>query len=209
MKTWIKTTATIAALSMMVCAFSACGNDKAKDDDKKTDTTTAATTVTTTAEQTEPTKNDEQTPAVSDVSLEGTWVGTFDYAEQMNMVFGEDTFEPMVSGVILTFAEDGTYTLDVDDTALRASWVSQTDALIDAIIDMSGLEITKEEYFEEMGMTEDEFIESSVGEMDTNGTYEDNGDNAMLDEMYEAAYTIDGNTLTIDMMGIELTLTKK
>lgn len=181
-------------------------------------------------------------------ALVGTWESTLDLTdmvnEQMEAGMGNDqelmqyfTIKDFSIKLILTFNEDDTYKLAVDEAAMGqsldnilADFKEGATRYFEDLIAQSGQEMTVDEALASMGFTMDDFMDelfskedmmSSLGEMESSGTFEAKSEMLyMTDEDGTGVepYKLDGSTLTLtgegvddsDMVGLyPMTFTKK
>lgn len=167
-------------------------------------------------------------------ALIGSWTGTMDLAEAVNAGFVEGlgtdaadmaeylTIENLNVTMTMTFNEDDTYSLVVDEAALEEAMLGMMDEIaagmveyFEALLEAEGLDMTVEELLAYSGMSIDTLseelyaavaTEDMFGDLNSEGNFKvsdgklylsDGLDYAVDETIYEL-YTVEGNTLTID-----------
>lgn len=163
-------------------------------------------------------------------ALMGSWKGTMDMAEMVNAGMAEsdpdaaefmklDTFNMTF---IMTFNEDDTYSLVVDEDALKAEIDAVADQMVQGVLDYmvamlaeEGMEMTAEEIIAMSGVSLDDLKTEMMANMDlselateinTYGKFDvskgklftSDSVDAEADKLVYELYSIEGNTLTID-----------
>ena len=164
-------------------------------------------------------KDDDDKNRNEDTGIVGEWQGTLDLSIACNLLFEEMLGEDLAKYLeidrfdvrtTITFEENGQYDItlnekDVEDALEDASdiWVDGYYEIIELVIEEADLNMTADEYAEEMlGCSVEEFITNAfadsldVSSMETSGNYELNGKKLYLDED-DSYYTIalDGDQL--------------
>lgn len=161
----------------------------------------------------------------------GTWEGTLDMTDALNETIASsgdeemaeylkfDSFELKIS---MTFNEDNTYSLSVDEDHLY----EQIDSLMEQMCDCMyrymedyvaelGVDMSVDELLAQMGYTMEQLVEESMDkddladsflELETQGNFQvkdgklflSEGLSYAVDEDVYELYTVDGNTLTIN-----------
>lgn len=181
-------------------------------------------------------------------ALVGSWESTLDLTDmvndQMKAGMGNDqdlmeyfTIKDFSIKLVLTFNEDNTYKLAVDEAAMGqsldnilAGFKDGATRYFEDLIAQSGQEMTVDEALASMGLTMDDFMDqlfskedmmSSLGDMASSGTFEAKSEMLYLtdeDGTGVEPYKLDGATLTLtgegvddsDMVGLyPMTFTKK
>lgn len=166
-------------------------------------------------------------------ALVGSWESSLDLTDmvndQMEAGMGGDqdlmeyfTIKDFSIKLVLTFNEDDTYKLAVDEAAMGqsldnilAGFKDGATRYFEDLITQSGQEMTVDEALANMGLTMDDFMEqlfskedmmSSLGGMESSGTFEVKGETLYLtDEDGTGAepYKLDGATLTLTGEGVD------
>lgn len=158
----------------------------------------------------------------------GSWETTIDMADMINKGFAEDeemgeylSINEFDLVVQVTFKEDGTYKMNVDEDAAEESFGKAQEDLVEGfekyleqIIKDSGMDMTVEEALTSSGSSMDELLEEVFGEemlnalieeLETEGNFEakdgklfmsDGMDNEIDEDEYET-YEIDGDELKL------------
>ncbi len=167
-------------------------------------------------------------------ALLGSWTGSMDLAAAVNEGIVEGlgtdaadmaeylTVDELKITITMTFNEDDTYSMVVDEAALEDAMRGMMDDVVDglvayfeALLEAEGLDMTVEELLAYSGMSIDTLAEDMFGSMTAEDMFGDlNGEGnfkvsdgkLFLSDGLEYAvdlavyetYTVDGNTLTID-----------
>lgn len=162
--------------------------------------------------------------------LVGTWTTALDLTELLNdeIAAGDETMAAYVQvkdftlNMTVTFKEDGTYTMGIDEASMTAAMEGVLAALKDGMYDYfedvlaeAGLNMTVDELLAESGISMDELMdeafseamkEDMFGDLSSQGNFEvkdgklflsDGLDYAVDETIYEV-YTLKGNTLTFE-----------
>lgn len=118
--------------------------------------------------------------ATATESIVGTWAGTVEFTEEY--MKESMTMDPMVSAyfsispfsldLTMTFHEDGTCAMEIEEESAKKAAEQMTQELLDGIVKLldellkqQGLNMTTEEYLAASGMTLDDLREQMAGEM--------------------------------------------
>lgn len=165
--------------------------------------------------------------------LVGTWECEYDFTDYMEEQLDTNTDGGLtVDGtltmtMVMTMNKDRTFTLEVDGEAFVASFQAYIEKMVDALVQMTcdstGMTVedldavmqeqygmSTAEYYSELfasELNEEDMLKEMEG-ADSNGTYSvKDGKLVMTDEdgvTEEVAYTLEGDTLTLDYDGVEI-----
>ena len=169
-------------------------------------------------------------------ALIGSWTGAMDLTEAVNAALvsemGEDedaaemaqylTIDSLKINMTVTFNEDDTYSMVVDEASLEDAMMGMMDDMADgmieyfeALLEAEGLDMTVEELLAYSGMSVESLAEDMYNAFATEDMFSDlnsegnfkvsdgklflsDGLEYAVDEAIYELYTIEGNTLTID-----------
>ncbi len=154
-------------------------------------------------------------------SIVGTWEAEVDFAEYLTDTMASELgemasyfdFQDLTLKLVLTFEEDGTYTLSGDKASAEKLFSDLLEQLkpgmvkyLEEQLKASGMEMTVDELLAMSGTTMDALMEQSFSEemidemledMESDGEYEIDGDLLYLDGD-ECEFKLKGDALTID-----------
>ena len=228
--------ALLLAVIMIVASFAACtkkDEPKPTEEPAKTEEVTPEPTEETTPEPTEePTPEPTDVPANDSAALVGTWTASMNLAEMMNKglqqdetgMFSDVHLSDVFVDLVMTFNEDGSYTVDADQEALKAALRQISEELLPVMKEFmmgmlsafseNGEEVTEEQALEMLEIESwDELTEQMMAEFDEDqnqfsgsGMYKLEGDRLILSEGEGAPIDENAEALIITMGSGEFTI---
>lgn len=153
--------------------------------------------------------------------LYGTWEMTVDYSAAMEQELGdeyEDFHQDFDLIVLFELKEDGTYSMYADEETTKEAFEEWINALVSYSVEMlyeqckeSGMTKADVDAFveEEYGCSVEEYmlgeiyaevdIDETIAEMKSEGVFKAKGDKLYLDEGGYDIFTVENDTLTIDI----------